>query len=215
MRLAGQHNILSETNPVCLPTPLLVIQFQYYPPVSTSEFQVNCLVKVSHQIPVPTSAVPYTFYMPHSSHSSRLNDVNNIYWKLWIVKFLSMLSSTLPWYILLGPYIFNTSFPHTLSLCSSSSVSDQVSHPYEIAGNIVFKFVFLESVLNCEQIITFLWKCLTPDIKSVCVFKTSLHIYHSGRGNISQRLTLRKAILKMILLLCFDIKFALLLKMLG
>jgi hypothetical protein len=70
----------------------------------------------------------------------------------------------------------------------------------------------LEIVLVFVQRITFLWKCLTPDIKSVSGFKTSSHIYHSGRSNIPKRLTLRKVFVKNILLLSFDIIFALLQK---
>jgi hypothetical protein len=48
---------------------------------------------------------------------------------------------------LLGPNILlNNPFPNTLSLRSSINVSDQVSHPYTIAGK---SFVLYILILKC------------------------------------------------------------------
>jgi hypothetical protein len=51
---------------------------------------------------------------------------------------------------LLGPNILlRTQFSNTLSLCSSLSVRDQVSHPYKTTGRImvlnILTFTFLDS----------------------------------------------------------------------
>jgi hypothetical protein len=57
---------------------------------------------------------------------------------------------------LLGPNILlSTLFSNTLSLCSSLSVRDQVSHPYKITGKIILLytliFVFLVSTLEDKR----------------------------------------------------------------
>src|SRR5215510_7652142 len=47
---------------------------------------------------------------------------------------------------LLGPNtLLNTLFPNTLSLCSSLSVSDQVSHPYKTMGRIIVLYILILS----------------------------------------------------------------------
>ena len=58
---------------------------------------------------------------------------------------------------LLGPNIINTLFSNTPSLCSSLSVSDQVSHPYKTTGKIIVlynvEFItnskYMSCALNC------------------------------------------------------------------
>ena len=59
--------------------------------------------------------------------------------------FNSSLCSSLPCYLIpLGPNIlFNTLFSDTLSLHSSLNVSDQVSHPYKIAGKIIILYILI------------------------------------------------------------------------
>ena len=44
---------------------------------------------------------------------------------------------------LLGPNILNTLFSDTLSLRSSLSVSDQVSHPYKTRGKIIVLYILI------------------------------------------------------------------------
>jgi polysaccharide pyruvyl transferase WcaK-like protein len=60
---------------------------------------------------------------------------------------------------LLGPNILlSTLFSNTLSLCSSLSVRDQVSHPYKITGKTTVLytliFVFLDSNLEDKRFCT-------------------------------------------------------------
>jgi len=69
---------------------------------------------------------------------------------------------------LLGPNILlNTLFWNTLSLLSSRSVSDQVSHPYKTTGKIIFLYIlifkFLDSNLTnthtvCLTLILLTWR---------------------------------------------------------
>ena len=52
---------------------------------------------------------------------------------------------------LLYPNIFfRTLFSNTLSVCSSLSVSDQVSHPYKTAGKIIILYVVI-FILQCRK----------------------------------------------------------------
>jgi hypothetical protein len=73
---------------------------------------------------------PHTFYMPYPSHSARF-DHPNIWWGVQIMKFLIMYFFPLQSYFVpVGPDILlNILSPDNLSLSSSLSVSDQVSHP--------------------------------------------------------------------------------------
>jgi hypothetical protein len=68
---------------------------------------------------------------------------NKIRWRIQAVKFIIMQFS--PWSIfLLGPNIFlKTLFSKTLSLCSSSKVRDQVSHPYSTTGKITILYILI------------------------------------------------------------------------
>ena len=97
-----------------------------------------------HQNPVYTSALPHTCYMPYHPHPSRFD-----HWTVLGEQYrsLSSLCSFLhsPLTLsLLGPNIvLNTLFSDTLSLCSSLSVSDHVSHPYKTAGKIIVLYTWL------------------------------------------------------------------------
>ena len=52
---------------------------------------------------------------------------------------------------LLGPNILlSTLFSNTLSQCSSLSVSDQVLHPYKIAGKIIVLYILLFMFLDIK-----------------------------------------------------------------
>jgi len=58
-------------------------------------------------------------------------------------------SSLLPLSSLLDLYVLlSTLFSNTFNLCSSLSVRDQVSHPYTITSNIIFKFSERRGELN-------------------------------------------------------------------
>jgi hypothetical protein len=77
------------------------------------------------------------------SQSSWLDHQNDIWWGVQSIKLLVMWSSPFPCYMfLLGPHILlSTLFSKTLSLYSSFSVSDQVSHPYKTTGKIIVLYI--------------------------------------------------------------------------
>jgi len=76
--------------------------------------------------------LPHTCYMPRLSHSSRFEHPNNIGWGVQITSSLCNFLHSHVTSVLLGPNILlNTIFSNTLSLRSSLSVSDQVSHPHK------------------------------------------------------------------------------------
>ena len=96
-------------------------------------------LRFSHQNPVYASLLPHTRYMPRPSHSYWFYHLYYIGWGVQIIKFLlcSFLYSPLT-SSLLGPNVLlNTLFSNTLSLRSSLSVSDQVSHPYKTTCRII------------------------------------------------------------------------------
>ena len=68
---------------------------------------------------------------------------------------------------LLDPNILNTLFSNTLSLRSSLSVSDQVSHPYKTTGKIMilFFFICLDSKLGYKRLCTERYK---HSLTSIC-----------------------------------------------
>ena len=96
-----------------------------------------------HQNPVYASPLPHTRYMSHPSPSSRFYHPNSIGWGVQIIKLIIMYFSPLPdSSSFLGPNIlFNTLFSNTLSLLSSINVSDQISHPYKIKGEIIVPYI--------------------------------------------------------------------------
>ena len=88
-----------------------------------------------YQNPVYISSLPHMCYMPYPSHFSWFYHPNNVGWGVFIVS--SSLCSFLHSPVTLSiwaPYILNTLFSNTLSLCSSLNVSNQVSHPYKTIG---------------------------------------------------------------------------------
>ena len=98
-----------------------------------------------HHIPVYASLLPHTSYMPRPSHSSRIYHPKNIGWAAQIIKLLIMQFSLLPCYnVPLRPkYSLSTLFSYTLSLRSSLSVNDQVSHPYKTKGKIIILYTLI------------------------------------------------------------------------
>jgi hypothetical protein len=54
---------------------------------------------------------------------------------------------------LLGPNILlSTLFPNTLNVCSSLSVTNQISHPYKTEGKIIFYYILIFKFLDtCRE----------------------------------------------------------------
>jgi hypothetical protein len=96
--------------------------------------------QVSSPKPCIRLPLPHQRYMPRPSHSFRFYHPRNIGWGVQIIKLLVMKLSPLPCYLVpLGPNILNTLFSNTLSLRSSLSVSDQVSHTHTKQQKIIGK----------------------------------------------------------------------------
>jgi len=62
----------------------------YYPAIYAWVLQVVSFPQVPHRTPIYTSPLTHTRYMPHPSHSSRLDHLNNIVWRVKIIKLLTM-----------------------------------------------------------------------------------------------------------------------------
>jgi hypothetical protein len=97
--------------------------------------------------------------MPCPSHSSRFFHPNKSGWGLKIIKLLSIYFYPLPLTSsLLGPNILlNTLFSNTLSLRSSPSMSDQVSHSYknrQYSSSLYINLKFLDSKLGDKRFCT-------------------------------------------------------------
>jgi hypothetical protein len=76
--------------------------------------------------------------MSCSSHPPWLNHPNNIWWSIQVIKFLTVKTSQPPTTSSsLGPnFLLSTLFSH-ITVCSSPSVKDQVSHPYKTTCKII------------------------------------------------------------------------------
>jgi len=134
--------MLSQLDPVHTPTShFLKIHLNIILPYTPGSPKWSVSLRFPHQNSVHASPLPHTCYMPRPSHYSRFYHPNKL-------GEFRTLSSTLCSFLhspvtssLLGPNILlNTLFSNTLSLCSSLSVSDQVSHPCQTTGKICLQF---------------------------------------------------------------------------
>jgi len=134
--------ILTQLDPVHTPAPhFLKIHLNIILPSTPGSPKWSLSLRFPHRNPVYTSPLLHTRYIPRPSHSSRFYHSNSNGWgvqslssSLWIVLHSLVTSS------LLGPNILlNTLFSNFLSLRSSLSVSDKVSHPYRTAATRVGK----------------------------------------------------------------------------
>jgi hypothetical protein len=135
------------------PSNLSKMHFNIILPSTPGSLKLSSSLKSAHQNSVCAPYRVHTCYMPCLSTSSWLDHPNDIWWGVQSIKLLVMQSSPLPCTSsLLGPNILlRTLFSKTLSLHSSLSVSDQVSHPYKTTGNIIVLFILIFTLLDSTQ----------------------------------------------------------------
>ena len=103
---------------------------------------------------LPTKLCRHFSLFPSMLHSlpraSWFGHPNNIWWGIWIIKLLIVQSFALPCASsLLGPDVFlSMPFFNTLSLCSSLSMTDQVSNPYKTTGNIIVLYILSHALAH-------------------------------------------------------------------
>ena len=126
----------------CPPFHLLKIHFNIRPSMPGSS-KCSLSLRFPRQNPVCTCPLPHTCCIPHPSNSSWFDHPNNIWRGVQIIKLLIMLFSPFPvTSSVLGPNIvLSTVFSNTLSLRSSLSMSDHVSHPYKTTGKIIALYI--------------------------------------------------------------------------
>ena len=131
--------ILNHIIPVHVPTHwrfILILSFHLCLGLPSDFF----FLKYPHKIPVCTSHVPHTCDMPPPPPLLVLLDLITCYRSL--SSSLCNLNHSSLTSSLLGPNLFlSTLFSNTLSLHSSLSVRDQVSHPYTTMGKIIVLYI--------------------------------------------------------------------------
>ena len=146
--------ILNQINSVHAPTShFLQIQLNILPSTSGSS-KWFLSVRFLHQNLACTSPLLHTSYMACRSHSSWFDRPYNFYEYISLRFSLRSLLHSPVTLSLLGPSILLTPNSRTLSLLSSLSVSDQVSHPHKITGKIIVHNIFLDSKLEDKRFCT-------------------------------------------------------------
>ena len=122
--------ILGQVNPFpTTPSQLLKKHCNIIPSSTLSSYKWTLSLRVHHQNPKCTSPVSHTCYMPCSSHYSRFDHLNNIWWAVQVMKLLTGLSPSLPWTasplganVFLGT-LFSKTLKPSLLYCSNSCTS--------------------------------------------------------------------------------------------
>ena len=147
-------------NPVHASILVSKVPSSYYRSIYAWVSQVTSFPRTPQQNTVCTSSRHHACFMHRPPNSSRFDHPNNIGWAVQIIKLLIMSLSPLPRYLVppRTKYSVSTLFSNTLSLRSSLSVSDKVSHPYKTTGKIIvlytLSFKFLESKLEDKRFCT-------------------------------------------------------------
>jgi hypothetical protein len=90
--------------------------------------------------------------------------------------------------ILCPNILLNTLFSNTLNPCSSSSMSDQVKHPYKTTGKIIVRYIlifkFLVSKPKYRRLCTKWWKAF-PDFSLLFISSWMEFWFHDGCSQIA------------------------------
>ena len=137
----------------------LEIHFNIILPSTPGSPKWSLSLRFPHQNPVCVYPLTHTCQCP-----TQLTLLNLITWTILGKEYGSLSTSLCRFFHSpipsppLGPNILlSTLFSHTLSLCSSLNVSDQVSHPYatcKIIGLYILIFKFLDSKLEDKRFST-------------------------------------------------------------
>ena len=120
---------LSQINPVhFLSAHSLKVSFSIIRQSTSSFSKCSPSFKFPHQIPLYTSPLHHTCYVPGSSHCSGFFHPNIMWWEVKIIKFLAMYYFPLPYYLLpLRPkYVSHHPifiYLHPLSVCHNEGLS--------------------------------------------------------------------------------------------
>jgi hypothetical protein len=103
-----------------------------------------------HQNPVHFTLLSHACHMSRPPHSPSFDLPNDILG--WVQALHCATYSVLP-----SPYPTLVLFSNTLSLCSSLSVRDQVSHPYKTTGRIMVLYILTFTFLEIKRENKRLW----------------------------------------------------------
>ena len=157
-------SILGQPNPVHIPTShLLEIHSSIIHPSTPRSPQWSPSLQFPRQNPIHPLSAPTRATCP--AHLILLDFITRTILGEDYKSFSSSLSNLLHFPVtssLLDPNILlNTIFSNTLSLLSSRSVNDLVSHPYKTTGKIIVLYIltfnFLDSNLEDKKFCTELW----------------------------------------------------------
>jgi hypothetical protein len=112
----------------------------------------SCSFMFSNQNFVSFSHISNSCYMPCPYHPPCYDhDINNM-WSLQVMKIIVQSPPASRHFLPLRTTCFPQHlFSHTLKLCPSLSMRDQVSHPYEITGKIIILCILISKFLEKKQ----------------------------------------------------------------
>jgi len=105
--------ILRQLDPIHSPTShFLKIHLNVIFPITLGSSNWPLFLRFPHQIPVYTSSLPHTCYMPRPFHPFRFDHPNNIRWGVQIIKLIIMQFSPFPSYrVPLVSFFFGVTAP--------------------------------------------------------------------------------------------------------